>query len=207
MQDDPPTMPGLHWEGRDGRVPGGMPTWPVVPRSLDAPAVPKWDRRALLLGMSLVVNGILFASFVFVLLLARAGVLSPPISAGPSRSPAPALSSPTATTSPTPDTGWLQVAPTSMQLGCSGGQQTQYVVLRNTGTDDVQWQVQFASQADQAAVSVNQSAGDLRAGTSMALQIQIRRHATNQGGTIRFDPGTPDAGSPASLSYTIVGCQ
>jgi hypothetical protein len=94
-----------------------------------------------------------------------------------------------------------------VQLGCSDGQQTQYVVLRNAGTDDVQWQVKFASQADQAAVSVSQSEGDLRAGTSMALQIQLRHHATNQQGTIRFDPGTPDAGSPASLSYTIVGCQ
>jgi hypothetical protein len=153
------------------------------------------------------VNGILFASFVFALLLARAGVLSPPNSAGTSRSSAPALSSPTATTSPTPDTGWLQVAPTSVQLGCADGQQTQFVVLRNTGTGDVQWRVTFASQADQAAVSVNQSEGDLKAGTSMALQIQIRRHATNQQGTIRFDPGTPNVGSPASLSYTIVGCQ
>jgi hypothetical protein len=110
-----------------------------------------------------------------------------------------------ATPSPTSGSGWLQVAPTSVQLGCGEGQQTQYVVLRNTGTDAVQWQVGFAG-AEQVGVVVNTSGGDLRAGASIALQIQIRKHASDQQGVIRFSPDTSDAGSPANLSYTIAGC-
>jgi hypothetical protein len=116
------------------------------------------------------------------------------------------MSSPTATLSPTPGSGWLQVAPTSVELQCGNGQQTQFVVLRNTGSDVVHWQVTDAGGSDQVGISVNQSEGDLRAGTSMALQLQIRKHAGNQQGVVRFDPGTPDAGAPASLSYTIAGC-
>ncbi len=156
--------------------------------------------------MSLVANGAFLACSLMLLVLARAGAIAPPSPSSPSHVLASATTSPTATVSPTPDSGWLQVAPTSVELQCGNGQQTQFVVLRNTGSDDVQWQIRFASGNDQVGISVSQTGGDLRAGTSTALQLQIRRHAGNQQGVVTFDPGTPDAGAPASLSYTIAGC-
>jgi hypothetical protein len=210
MQDDPPTMPG--WQEADAfqRPPGGAPTWPTNPGSPAVPTFPVRDRQPVLLIMSLVANGALLACVLMLLVLARAGALTPPSASGQNGPLAAATSSamatPMATPSPTSGSGWLQVAPTSVQLDCADGQQTQYVVLRNTGTDSVQWQVGFAG-ADQAGVSVNISGGELRAGTSIALQIQIRKHASDQQGVIRFSPDTSDAGSPATLDYTITGCQ
>jgi hypothetical protein len=210
MQDDPPTMPGWHAADAFQRPPGGAPTWPTIPGPPAVPTSPVRDRQPVLLIMSLVANGALLACVLMLIVLARAGVLTPPSASGQTGPLAAATNSamatPIATPSPTSESGWLQVAPATVQLGCGEGQQTQYVVLRNTGTDSVQWQVGFAG-TDQVGVSVNTSGGDLRAGASIALQIQIRRHASDQQGVIRFSPDTPAAGSPASLSYTITGCQ
>ncbi|HEV2237691.1 MAG TPA: hypothetical protein VGR57_13600 [Ktedonobacterales bacterium] len=167
----------------------------------------------MLLIASLVANGALLACSLMLLVLARAGVLTPPSAAGQTGQTGPltgtplaATGSPTAIPSPTSGAAWLQVAPASVQLGCGEGQQTQYVVLLNTGAQEVHWQVGFAG-SDQVGVTVNMTEGDLRPGTSVALQIQLRRHASDQQGVITFDPGTPDAGPPASLAYTIAGCQ
>jgi hypothetical protein len=206
MGYDPPTMPGLRGADGSQRIPGGAPTWPAVTAPPAAPALPAWERLPVLLITSLVMNGALLACSVMLLMLARAGALIPPSPSGRTGPLTTSLSSPTALPSPTSGSGWLQVAPGSVQLGCGDGQQTQYAVLRNTGDQEVHWQVGIAG-SDQPGVSVNPSEGDLRAGTSIPLQIQLRKHASDQQGEIHFDPDTPDAGSPASLSYTIAGCQ
>jgi hypothetical protein len=166
----------------------------------------------MLLGISLVANGVLLASLLFLLLLARAGALLSPSSSSLS---APGTSVPTATpTSPrstpsaslTPLSGWLQVAPTIVQLGCDGGQQTQFAVLTNTGPQDLQWRAEFAVPTNQTGVEIGPQQGDLRAGTSVTLQIRNRSQSAGQHGAITFDPGTPAAGSPPTLTYTTIGC-
>jgi hypothetical protein len=163
-----------------------------------------------MLGISLVANGVLLASLLLVLLFARAGAFS---ASGSSLQSGPPGTAPTATpTGPrttstnTPLSGWLQVEPTSVQLDCAGDQQTQVAQLTNTGPDDVQWQVDYSIPPDQAGVQVNPQQGDLHAGTSVSLQIQLHHHPGSQQGVIRFDPMTPAAGTPPTLSYTITGC-
>jgi hypothetical protein len=117
-----------------------------------------------------------------------------------------------ATPTPAPDNGWLQVTPTNLQLSCNNGQQTQFIVLKNTGTESVQWQVIFSLPADQAGVSVTPNQGTLNAGTSMPLQIQNQTYAhgpqgvAGQQGTIEFNPEVAGAGPSPSIAYTTVGC-
>jgi hypothetical protein len=94
-----------------------------------------------------------------------------------------------------------------VQLGCDSGQQAQFVVLANTGSEDVQWQVVYSISADQAAVTISPRQGNVRAGTSMVIQIQSKRQSDGQQGVIHFDPDTSAAGTPPSLSYTTAGCQ
>jgi hypothetical protein len=210
-EDETPTLPHLRWDDDEARSPGGMPTWPRGRASTPRSSAP-WDRQQMVLGMSLAANGVLLASLLLLLFLARAGAFSPSSSSAQSAPPAPA---PTATpTSPhltpsaslTPLSGWLQVAPTSVQLGCDGGQQTQFAVLTNTGPEDLQWRAAFAVPTDQAGMEVSPQQGDLRAGTSVTLQIHNRSQSAGQQGVMSFDPGTPAAGTPPTLSYTTVGC-
>lgn len=216
MQDDEPTVPQLPQLAQysrspsSGREPGEMPTWPAVDthsRRAPSEGVPTMA-LATGLAVSLVANGALLVALVSVLLFARAGVFSPRSS---STTPAPSATSAAASTtnalpSPTPSGGWLQVAPSSVQLGCDGGQDTQFVVLANTGPEDVQWQVVFAVSADQAGVAVDPMQGDLSAGTSITLQIHNTSRADAQQGVIRFDPDTSAAGTPPTLSYTTISC-
>jgi hypothetical protein len=215
QDDDAPTMPQLPQYSRStpsGQEPGGMPTWPAVDRhSLRAPAggVPAMA-LATGLAVSLVANGALLVALVSVLVFARAGVFSPH-SSSTQHTPAPSATSAAASTtsalsSPTPSGGWLQVAPSSVQLGCDGGQDTQFVVLANTGTEDVGWQVVFSVSADQVGVAVDPMQGDLSAGTSITLQIHNTSQADAQHGVIRFDPDTSAAGAPPTLNYTTSGC-
>jgi hypothetical protein len=139
-----------------------------------------------------------------------------------------ALSSPSATSNATPSpsatTASLQVAPSSVQLGCVSGQRTQYVTLQNTGSAKVNWQATFSVSAQQAGVTVSPLRGQLAAGGSIPIQLQnTTRSNGSQGasgrqGVITFAPAasddnqnatpgaTPAAGSSASLSYTTVGC-
>jgi hypothetical protein len=213
MRDDPPTIPSFNWGDNEERVPGGVPTWPTAPRLPAVSGLAHGGGQPLLLFVSLVLNGVLFACFVFALVLARAGVLGPPGGSGELGShtgtPGIALGTPTATMSPTPGAGQLEVDPSSVDLSCNSGQSTQYVVLRNPGSESVSWQVQYPSSQDQANVSVNPSSSQLRAGGSVSLLIALRHRPTNGDGTIRFIDGSSDNGSGdalATLSYSISGC-
>ena len=122
------------------------------------------------------------------------------------------LSSPTAAASPTPVAGWLRVAPSSVQVGCTDGQRTQFVVLANTGPQRVQWQATVAGAADQAGVALSPDHGDLDAGASLPIQVQNTTHpsasqgSTSQQGVIHFAATSADAGPAPGLSYTAVGC-
>ena len=201
MQDDRPTVPNLRPYDAGAWESGGTPTWPVAGASPQRPSPS--NGHPLLLGVSLVANGALLASLLGVLLLARAGFFSPPGGYAPRN----ALSSASATSSATPFSGWLQVAPPSVRLGCDGGQQTQFAVLANTGPEAVRWQVALSVPADQAGVEVSPKEGDLHAGASLVLQIQTKSRPVGQQGIIRFESAIPAAGPPPSLSYTTVGCQ
>ena len=207
--DDMPTVPQLQWEKAERRAPGEVPTWPgaQTPHPSASPVASTWGRHPTLLGISLFANVVLLASVLSVVLLAHAGAFSSPSSAGQSTPPGSTLGSSSATPSLTPVSGWLQVAPTSVQLGCDGDQQTQVVVLTNTGPEEVHWQVVLDVPADQAGVAITPRRGDLQAGTSISVRIQNRSHGTDQQGVMRFDPQTPQAGPSPSLSYTSAGCQ
>lgn len=212
MQDDGPTMPNLPpYEGEDapGRAPAGMPIWPEAgagPRRSFPWRVPS---PVLVAGLevSLGINISLIMILLTVFLLARAGYFAPSTSSAQSTSPASTTSAVVSVTSAAASSGgWLQVAPTSVQVGCDGGQQTQVVVLENIGSQDVQWQAVFLVSADQAGVEVSPMQGNLRAGTSTALQIHSTSQSSGQQGIIHFEADTSDAGAPPSLSYTSAGC-
>ncbi|MGO8951094.1 MAG: BACON domain-containing protein [Ktedonobacterales bacterium] len=176
----------------------------------------------LLLGASLGANMVLLVGLVSLLLLGHSGFFSPGTSSASSppgvSTPSQALRSPTSTPSPTPTatpapvSGWLQVMPASVHLGCNNGQQMQFVVLINNGSAAVQWQVNNAAPANQPALNISPNQGTLNAGTSIALQVQNQTHANgpqgvpSQQGVIDFVVETPDAGVPPRLSYTTVGC-
>jgi hypothetical protein len=208
---------------------GDTPTWP------GADERPQWTQQrwqmlgpqqrqrapagyvsALAFGISLGANVVLLAGLLGVLgvlLLNNAGTLS---LRGASGQQAPggsthgaALSSPTATStpvsSPTPSVGWLQVTPGSVQLDCGDSQQVE-VVLENTGPQTVDWQVVFSLPADRAGVRVDPQQGELAAGDTVLVQLQNSTQSSGQQGAIDFAPASPDAGPPASLSYTTAGC-
>ena len=84
---------------------------------------------------------------------------------------------------------WLAPGgPTSVQLGCNSGQQAQFVVLANTGAEDVQWQVVYSVSADQAAVTISPRQGNVRAGTSMVIQSRANVDLTASRGSFTLIP-------------------
>jgi hypothetical protein len=209
VREDGPTVPNLRGYDTGDRAPGGTPIWPASGRRTQLPPHSSaWDGRTVLLAVSLGAN-VLFLGVLCSLLLARAGIFSPRGPAAQSTqgtsAPSVALSSP----SPTPTSGWLRVTPASVQLGCAAGQQTQVVVLANTGPQRVRWQVQFDVPTEQAGVTVSPSEGNLAAGARVALQIQLHNQSQDAGqqGVIRFAPQTSAAGPAPSLSYTSMSCQ
>lgn len=205
VRGDEPTIPNLR--GYDT----GGPGWPVADGS--KPRTTSRDARSALLGVSLGANVALLVSILCLLLLARAGYFAPTGSSSLSSSPhASPAASPSATAlstpSPTALSGGLQVTPSSVSLGCNNGQQSQYVVLTNRGSDQVQWQAQFSLPNDQAGVTISPNQGQLRAGTSVALHLDNRSQGAGQQGVIRFTLAGPSSGAGAapSLSYTTMGC-
>jgi hypothetical protein len=206
VQDDDPTMPQLPLIS-PSTPPGDGPSWPQgetqFPRALcgGIPAA----ALAIGLAISLVANGALLAALVSVLLFARAGFFAPSASST-SHTQAPSATTTSALASPTLSESWLQVAPSSVRLGCDGDQATQFIVLANTGTADVQWEAVFSVSADQAAVEVDPMQGDLSAGTSITVQIHNTSQAGAQQGVIRFAPDSSAAGAPPTLSYTTSSC-
>lgn len=222
MRDDQPTVPNLrrfdeheHYEHYDAPV----PAWPSGAGGEDSWRTehPVGDRRSplrTLLGVSLGANALLLVlvGLLSALLLAQAGAFAP--HAPGSGAPGATLSSPTtsATASPSSGAGWLTVAPTSVSLGCNGGQETQMVVLANTGQQDVQWQAEIIGSTGQAGIEVDPQEGELAAGASLTINLHNTTHvgggqgSAGQRGVIRFTPEAPEAGAPPSLTYTTVGC-
>lgn len=186
-----------------------MPRWPEPP-----PLAPRSSRSlsptvlAAGLAISIGANVAMLIALLVVLVLARTGALAPNSSAN-----GPASGQPTATSSFTPaatatssTTGWLQLTPSNVHLGCDGGQQTQYVVLANSGSEDVHWQIDNSGSSDQLGIAISPRRGDLRAGTSVSIQLQNRSGSDGQQGTLAFSLDSTDAGTPPSLSYTTDGC-
>jgi hypothetical protein len=204
--DGPPTFPNLRTRAGnpfiDGQELTASATWPNAHgrthRSSTNYLMP------LLLGSSLVLNVVLFVALLLVLISGRISSLSEGGSPGRSAS---ALSSPTP-----PATGWLQITPATVQLGCNTNQHSQFAVLDNTGSAPVQWRVTFSLPANQVGVTVNPNQGTVNPGSSMPIQIQYQADApgpqgiSGQQGSIEFNPTTPDAGPAANLAYTTVGC-
>jgi hypothetical protein len=222
MRSDGPIVPDLGWDelgaAPDLGVSGATPIWPRGsghPQHAHGPhRVPAGSVSAAVLVASLGANVVLVVSLLSLLPLSHAGAFAPgdsTRSTGLSASGT-ALRSPTATSSPTPLSGWLQVTPSSVHLGCAAGQRMQFVVLENTGPQSVHWQAVLSGSAEQTRVAVNPTQGDLDAGASLPLHLQNTTHASDaqgassQQGVIRFAPAAAEAGSPSSLGYTTVGC-
>jgi hypothetical protein len=205
----------------DAQAGGEKLIWPRADerprRQIEIRETPSGYVSALAFGISLGANIVLFVALVGLLLFAQAGAFS---------SGGSALSSSTATSNSTPSpsatAASLQIAPSSVQLGCASGQRTQFVTLQNTGSAKVNWQATFSAPAQQAGVAVSPQRGQLAAGGSIPIQLQnTTRSNGSQGvsgrqGVITFTPTAsgddnqdagPDAGSSASLSYTTVGCR
>jgi hypothetical protein len=129
-----------------------------------------------------------------------AGQSTPAVTATPSPSPSAAAS------------GWLQLTPSSVQMGCGDSQQTQLVILQNTGAASVRWLATFSLPGDQAGVVMSPQHGTLAAGASVQIQLQNTtqasdtRGAAGVQGVITFTPRSSDAGPPATLTYATVGC-
>jgi hypothetical protein len=214
VQDDGPPRLNTGRFDTTRQPAGGMPTWPELD---DHP--PRYTtsggRASLLVGglaVSLGANAALLIALLVVLLLGRTGALAPGKTSAQSTTGL-GLASPTvngnATPSPTSGAltnGRLQVAPSSVQLGCDSGQQRQFVVLLNTGSDDIRWHADTSRSGDQAAVNVSPNDGTLRAGTSIAIQIQNQSNGDSQQGTITFNADSPSAGQPPTLAFSAAGC-
>jgi hypothetical protein len=194
-----------------------MPVWPEMHGGVDARrqrssvGVARPTTLAAILAVSIGANVALIAALLAVVLLARAGYLgpSPRTGAGAGIS---ATSATTSTPSPSPSAnpaiGSLQVTPTSVRLGCDSGQQSQYVVLINSGSDSVDWGVEVSGGSDQSGVSISPRHGTLRPGTSIAIRLQNTSHDDGRQGVISFttDTDAQSGGSPPTLSYTTDGC-
>jgi hypothetical protein len=230
MQPDESTVPTASWLApardhsaqelspfADFPVQVDHPTWPALPMRPESRTAPRrvasGSVSALAFGISLGVNAVLLVALlgVLTLVLNHADQFLP---GGDSGLPGAGLvqRTATATASPTSSAGWLLLTPSSVQLGCANGQQTQYVILQNIGPTAVRWTVSFSLPTDQAGVTVSPYRGTLAAGASLPLRVQNttstsdQQAVAGQQGTISFSPTTADAGSPATLSYTTVAC-
>src|SRR5262245_59952172 len=139
MRNDGPTLPKLGGyapsaiSDPDPDVSHETPTWPPAGErpggAFASYRSPDGCVRASLLRASLGANVVLLIGALSLLLLNQTGAFASGGSTGPSTpgailSTATALPSPTAISSVTSLSGWLQVTPTSVQLGCDGDQRT-----------------------------------------------------------------------------------
>jgi len=217
MHDNEPTIPNLRANLPDEL--DASPNWPLAaPQRPPLPSSQR-DARTALLGVSVGANAILLLGLVGVLLLARAGYFAPPNATPAVSSSTQASNTSTAGQTPsqtpstsTPDSssasGWLQVTPTTVSLGCQDGQQTQFILLTNQGPEQVEWQADLGVPHDQAEVDLSPDHGQLRAEASIAVRLQNRNQdsGSSQQGVVRFEVSPADAGASPTLSYTTQGC-
>jgi hypothetical protein len=114
------------------------------------------------------------------------------------------IASPTG--SPTPATGWLWVAPASVQFGCSDHQRIQIVVLENRGPGHVHWQASLPVPPDQAGLAISPGDGELGAGESTAIQLQNTSQSARGQEVIRFSATDAQTGPPAGVTFTAAAC-
>jgi hypothetical protein len=213
MLNDEPTLPNLHDEATLPNVrrvkPERPPTWPVPSQRVQQ-AQPSGRSRqphgwlnAVALGAGVILLLSLFSLLSLLSLTSHSGIFSSGKSAAQS---SPGSSAPGSTHGATSGTGWLQVAPTSVQFGCADHQRTQTVVLVNRGPSQIHWQVSFSAPADQASVNISPGNGDLGPGESTAIQLQSATQSAGQQEAISFTATNSQAGPPASLSFTTAGC-
>ena len=193
-----------------------MPAWPEMNTGMDArrgtrysTGVARPTTLAAILAVSIGANAALIAALLAVVLLARAGYFAPsPLAGNGAGISATSTTSTTPSPSPsaTPATSGLQVAPTTVNLGCDSGQQSQVVVLLNSGSDSVDWQLEVSGGLDQAGVSISPRHGTLRPGTSISIRLQNTSQGDGQQGVITFNTDAQTGGPPPTLSYTTQGC-
>jgi hypothetical protein len=200
---DPPTLPDLR--RRKPQRPQA-PMWPI-PQREQRPAArgrsPFGWVIATALGASAVLLLSVLSLLVVISLTGHTSIFAPSRPAGQTATGVSTASSPA---NPATGSGWLQVAPASVQFGCSDHQRTQTVVLENHGLGPVHWQVSFSAPADQVGVAISPGNGDLGAGESTAIQLQNISQSARQGEVIRFSVTQAQAGPPASVSFTAVAC-
>jgi hypothetical protein len=217
MQNDEPTLPPHIGYPPDATTdPGAFgeaPTWP--------PAAERSPRRLVpdgspLFWLSLGATGAVLIGLVGLLLLNQLGVFTARGASG-SSVPKSALGLPTSTPLPTATASvlafsdWLQVTPSSVRLRCDGDQQTQFVVLTNTGPQAVQWRAVVEASTDQARIAIAPNQGDLAAGATVSVQLDNITQSSSDGGSdsegvIRFVSMAASAGSPPGLSYRLDNC-
>lgn len=215
MQDDGPNTLSSRRYDVPGRAPGEMPVWPEMNtgvggrRQRYSAGAARPTTLAAILAVSIGANVALIAALLAVVLLARAGYFAPSpqgaTGAGISATKT-ANTTPAPSPSATPSAGGLQVAPTSVRLGCDSGQQSQYVVLLNSGSASVNWVVEISGGSDQSGVSVSPRHGTLRPGTSISIRLQNTSNGDGHQGVISFTTDSEAAGSPPTLNYTTAGC-
>jgi hypothetical protein len=185
----------------------GPPKWPIPlqrEQRLDGRGrSPQGWVIATALGASAILLLSVLSLLAVVSLTGRTGLFGPSGSTGASGAAA-STASPTA--SAAPDSGWLQAAPASVQFGCSDHQRTQIVVLENRGPGPVHWQASLSMPAEQAGVAISPGDGDLGGGESTAIQLQSTSQSARQQVVITFGATDAQAGPPASVSFSAVGC-
>ena len=189
-----------------------MPAWPEMNPGADArrqrysAGGARPTTLAAILAVSIGANVALIAALLAIVLLARAGYFAPSPQTGTGAGVS-ATSTASATPAPSPSaTGGLLVAPTSVRLGCDSGQQSQYVVLVNSGSDSVDWEVEVSGGSDQAGVSISPRHGTLRPGTSIVIRLQNTSQNDGRQGVLTFNSDAQTAGALPTLSYTTEGC-
>jgi hypothetical protein len=213
VQHDEPTLPDLSdaqtlldVRHRKPQRPS-PPMWPIPLQREQRPAAhgrsPFWWVIATALGASAVLLLSLVSLLGVISLTSHTGILAPSRPAGQS---APGVSTASPSANPAPASDWLQVAPASVQFGCSDHQRTQIVVLDNRGPRPVHWQASLSVPADRAGVAISPGDGELGAGESTAIQLQSTSQSARQQEVIRFSATDAQTGPPASVSFTAVGC-
>ena len=181
--------------------------WPIPREREQPPAARGRSPFGWVIATAFAASAVLLLSLLSLLgvisLTGRTGIFAPSRPAGQS---APGVSTVSPPASPTPASGWLRAAPASVQFGCSDHQRTQIVVLENRGPGPVHWQASFAVPGDQAAVAISPGDGELGAGESTAIQLQSTSQSARQQEVIHFSATDAQAGSPATVSFTAVGC-
>ena len=209
MQDDEPTLPDLRdpptllglRRRTSQRLPA--PMWPISREREQRPAAHGRAPFGWVIATALGASAVLLLSLLSLIgainLTGHTGIFAPSRPAGQSATEV-------STASRAPASGWLQVAPASVQFGCSDHQRTQIVVLENRGPGHVHWQASLPVPPDQAGVAISPGDGELGAGESTAIQLQSTSQSARQQEVIRFSVTNAQAGPPASVSFTAVGC-